>query len=96
MLNRFRLWYFRFSVPINISINSSGKLINLEVQPTDSVKTIKHIIQMKENVPVDKQVTVSFNPSWATRLFSGFLLSALSLCLFVYVSVSLPSISYQT
>ncbi len=72
MLNRFRLWYFRFSVPINISINSSGKLINLEVQPTDSVKTIKHIIQMKENVPVDKQVTVSFNPSWATRLFSGF------------------------
>ena len=61
MLNRFRLWYFRFSDPINISINSSGKLINLEVQPTDSVKTIKHIIQMKENVPVDKQVTSSFN-----------------------------------
>ncbi len=61
LLKRFRSWHRRFSDPINISINSSGKLINLEVQPTDSVKTIKHIIQMKENVPVDKQVTGSFN-----------------------------------
>jgi hypothetical protein len=33
--------------------------------------------------------------SWATRLCSGFLLSALSLCLFVPISLYLPSISHN-
>ncbi len=41
------------------------------------------------------QLQVSFiHTSWATRLCLGFSLSALSLCLFVSVSLSLPSISF--